>query len=66
MGWLQVLSCIYHSTFQTKITTTNSVEQIGTFKRAGLQWLFSNKHTFQILLNQPKTACYNAWLQLLS
>ena len=35
------------------------MEQIGTFKRAGLQWLSSNKHIIQIFSNQPQTACNN-------
>ena len=34
-----------NSTFQKKINATSSVEQIVTFKRAGLQWFSSNKHT---------------------
>ena len=53
MGWLQ-----------TNITATSSVEQIGTFQRAGLQLLSSNKHsTLQIFLNQPQIAYCNEWLQ---
>ena len=52
IGWLQVLLCIKHSTFQTKITAVKSVEFIGTFKRAGLQWFSSNKqNTLQIFKN---------------
>ena len=63
MGSLEVFSCIYLDTFQTKITATSSFEKIGTFKRAGLQWLSSNKHTLQIFWNQAEIASYNEWLQ---
>ena len=52
-----------HSTFQIKITATSSVEQISTSKRAGLQWLSSNKDTLQVFSDQPQTACYNEKLQ---
>ena len=53
MGWLE-----------TKITATSSVEWIGTFERAGLQVLSSNKHnTLETFLNQPQTAYFNIWLQ---
>ena len=53
MGWLQ-----------TNITVTSSAEQIGTFQRAGLQFLSLNKHsTLEIVLNQPQIAYYNEWLQ---
>ena len=38
-----------NSTFQKKINVTSSVEQIVTFKRAGLQWFSSNKHTLIFL-----------------
>ena len=37
---------------------------IGTFEIEGIQWLSSNKHTFQIFLNQRQTACNNGWLHI--
>ena len=43
------------STFQTKIIATSFVELTGSFKRAGLQWLSSNKHILHIFSNQPQT-----------
>ena len=39
------------------------MKQIDAFNRAGKQWLSSNKHTFQIISNQPQTDYYNARLQ---
>ena len=49
--------------FWKKITGASFMKQIGTFNRAGKQWFSSNKHTFQIISNQPQTAYYNGRLQ---
>ena len=59
----QIFKNIFFHAFQTNGTGSRSVELIGTFKRAGLQRLSSNKHTLQIFSNQPQASCYNRCLQ---
>ena len=41
------------------LAATSSVKEIGTFKRAELQWLSSSKHIIQIFTYQRQTACNN-------
>ena len=48
--------------FLINITAASSLKQMSTFKRAGLQWLASNKYALQIFLNQPQSARYNGLL----
>ena len=44
---------------ETNITFTWLSSLYNPFKKAGLQWLSSNKRIIQILSNQPQTACCN-------
>ena len=48
--------------FLINITAAISLKQMNTFKRAGLQWLASNKYVLQIFLNQPQSSRYNGLL----
>ena len=55
--------CICFCALYTVLFKQKLVQVMGTFKRAGLQWFSSNKHTLQFFSNQAQTAGYNGWLQ---
>ena len=47
---ISVSAFLHLTTFQTKIIATFCVEQIATFKTAGLQKFSSNKHNLQLFV----------------
>ena len=50
----------------TANTATSSLKEIGTFKKAGLEFFSSNKYSnLQIFLNQPQSTWDNDCRQLL-